>query len=431
MRSTKESITLPLLRDRWELLSISAMVLCFTVFMAVLCLLDASGIQEMLSVLPVLLMMAAAGAYPLVLCALRLHLVPEGAAVSLFGRTLARYPAEGLTLIRWDADQLNGPRLDRLVLSALTVAELAELRERALRSNGYYASGVDRRKRHTGWQDTFALEQIRRMTRLGGALPIRKRVLWLQDSPEIRELLKLAFPDAGWVNLRRRDASVRHRADRKRAAESPESFLRCYVGEPEPAGTILLLIAMLVPTMCLLILGMLLLYVSEILGLVIMCLAIFWMMGACLILGIFFFGNDRVSLESGGIVVRTKLKATRMIPAGELKTAFRFHVKGKSGDYCYLSISTLTGEELVQMEEARMSRTRLGREELSALRLLDNWPDLALRRLVHARAALWGYEDRTLLLMACTDEREAWLRERYPQVEVLDFTENPTSPMKG
>ena len=431
MRSTKESITLPLLRNRWELLSISAMVLCFAVFMAVLCILDVSDIREMLSVLPMFLIMAAAGAYPLVLCALRLHLVPDGAAVSLFGRTLARYPAERLTLIRWDADQLNGPRLDRLVLSALSLEELAARRERALRSNGYYASGVDRRKRHTGWQDTFALEQIRRMTRLGGVLPIRKRVLWLQDSPETQALLKLAFPDADWANLRHRGASVRPQADRKRIAEGPESFRRSYVGEPEPAGGILLLIAMLVPTMCLMIPGMLLLNVSETFGLVIMGLAIFWMMGTCLVLGLFFFGNDRVSLESGGILVRTKLKTARMIPAGELKTAFRIHLRGKGGDYCYLSISTLTGEELVQMEEARMSRTRLGREELSALRLLDNWPELALWRLVNTRAALWGYEDRTLLLMACTDEREAWLRERYPHVEVLDFTENYTSPMKG
>ena len=175
--------------------------------------------------------------------------------------------------------------------------------------------------------------------------------------------------------------------------------------------------------MCLSLPGILLLNVSETLGLIFLGLAIFGMMGGVFILGIFFFGNDQVSLGSDGILVRPKLKKSRVIPAGEMKLVFRFRQRGKGGDYRYLSVSTLSREELVQMEEARMSRTRLGREELSALRLLDNWPELALRRLVDARTALWGYEDRTLLLMAGTDEREAWLRERYPHLEVLDFTE--------
>ena len=422
MRSTKESITIPLLRNRWELLSVSATMLCFAVFLAVLCLLDAADVREMMVVLPALLIPAALGVYPLALCALRLHLVPEGAAVSFFGRTLARYPAESLNFIRWDADQSNGPRQQLLCLSKLTVEELAEHRERKLRSNGYYASGVDHRKRHAGWQNTFALEQIRRMTRLGGVLPIRKRVLWLQDSPEIRALLKLAFPDAQWADFRRPDVSGRSGMDRKTKAETPESFRRSFVGEGEPSGSILLLIAMLVPVMCVMLPGMLLLNVSETLGLIFLGLALFWMMGGMLILGIFFFGNDRVSLGSEGIIVRTKLKRSRVIPAGEMKLVFRFRQRGKGGDYCYLSVTTLTREELVRMEEARMSRTRQGREELSALRLLDNWPELALRRLVDARAALWGYEDRTLLLMAGTDAREAWLRERYPHLEIMDLT---------
>lgn len=423
MRSTKESITIPLFRNRWELLSVSATMLCFSVFLTVLCLLDGADAREMLSVLPALMIPAAVGVYPLALWALRLHLVPEGAAVSLFGRTMARYPAESLNFIRWYADQSNGLRQQLLCLSKLTVEELAELRERKLRSNGYYASGVDHRKRHAGWQNTFALEQIRRMNRLGGLLPIRKQVLWLQDDPEVRELLKLAFPDAQWADFRRKDISERFRTNGKTKAESPENFRRSYVWEGEPAGGILLLIVILAPTMCLSLPGILLLNVSETLGLIFLGLAIFGMMGGVFILGIFFFGNDQVSLGSDGILVRPKLKKSRVIPAGEMKLVFRFRQRGKGGDYCYLSVSTLSREELVQMEEARMSRTRLGREELSALRLLDNWPELALRRLVDARTALWGYEDRTLLLMAGTDEREAWLRERYPYLEVLDFTE--------
>ena len=82
------------------------------------------------------LSMTVAGAALILECSLRLHLVPEGAAVSLFGRTLARYPAERLTVIRWDKDQMNGPRMDRLVLSALSLEELAARRERKLRSSG-------------------------------------------------------------------------------------------------------------------------------------------------------------------------------------------------------------------------------------------------------------------------------------------------------
>ena len=75
------------------------------------------------------------------------------------------------------------------------------------------------------------------------------------------------------------------------------------------------------------------------------------------------------------------------------------------------------------MEEERMSKTRRGREELSALGLLESWPELAVRRLLLLRMTLLGYDDPLFLLVGSTDDREKWITERYPQMEVYDLTE--------
>ena len=107
----------------------------------------------------------------------------------------------------------------------------------------------------------------------------------------------------------------------------------------------------------------------------------------------------------------------------DLKTAWRIRMISKGGPLTYLVICTHTRQELVQMEEERMSKNRRGREELSALGLLESWPELAVRRLLLLRMTLLGYDDPLFLLVGSTDDREKWITERYPQMEVYDLTE--------
>ena len=157
MRSTKESITLPLVRSRREMLAMGWMVLICGTGPLLLPLLETVNLLEMLMTGIFVLGFGVPGGAILLSCSMRLHLVPEGVVVSLFGRTLARYPAESLTVIRWDSYQMDGPGLNRLALSTLSLAELAQRRERKLRASVISRDGVDYQKRRSDWQEAFAV----------------------------------------------------------------------------------------------------------------------------------------------------------------------------------------------------------------------------------------------------------------------------------
>lgn len=423
MRSTKESITLPLLRGRGEMLAMGWMVLICGVVPVLLLLLEPMASAELLMLCVLMLGFGVPGCAILVSCFMRLHLVPEGAAVSLFGRTLARYPVENLTVIRWDADQTDGPRMNRLVLSTLSVEELADRRERKLRASVITRDGVDYQKRRRDWQEAFAIEQLKKMTRLGEFFPVRRSVLWLQDSPETTAILKLAYPDAAWHDLRRGPEKTYMRPSEKSKArtDTPQSFRRNHEGLGESAGAILMVTVFLVPSLVFMLLGIVLAEIWAYLAIIGSALAMVWLFGSLGVMGVFFFGSEQVSLEDAGIRIRPKFRKERLIPVEELRNAWCLRMNAKGGALGYLVFSSHTREELVQMEENRMSQNIWGREELSALRLLDHWPELAVRRLLLRRMSLFGYDDPMLLLMAYTNEREAWIRERYPHLQVIDL----------
>ena len=420
MRSTKESITLPLVRSRREMLAMGWMVLICGTGPLLLPLLEAVNPLEMLMTGIFVLGFGVPGGAILLGCSMRLHLVPEGVAVSLFGRTLARYPAESLTVIRWDSYQMDGPGLNRLALSTLSLAELAQRRERKLRASVISRDGVDYQKRRSDWQEAFAVEQIRKMTRLGEFFPLRRNVLWLQDSPEITALLKLAYPDAPWHDLRRNREQNWKPAPGKRR-DSPQGFRRNHDGPGEPAGAGRMVTIMLAPMLVLMLLGVILAELWMNFAIIGSCLAFVWLFGSLGVMGACFFGSEQVTLEDAGIRICPKLRAERMIPAEELKNAWQLRMSAKGGALDYLVISTHSRETLVQLEEARMCKDVWGREELSALRLLECWPELAIRRLLQHRVGQLGYEDPLFLLMARTEEREQWLRERYPHLEIIDL----------
>lgn len=422
MRSTKDSITLPLLRHRAEPAAIGCMVMLFVPLLALMNLLFGAPLWELLEAVPMMLVMTAVGAYPLLLCFLRLHLVPEGTAVSLFGRTIIRYRAEKLTVIRWDVDQTNGPRLDRLCLSALSVEELAALREQKLRKSVFDRDIVDRRKLRGDWQQVFAMEQVRAMTRLGPVFPAGRHTLCLQATGEIDALLELAYPNAACLDLRRRTkppSPVKTRCP----VDDPGGFRRCHVGVRDPAGMPLLLGCFLIPSLILMLLGAFAGMFREHLSLAGSILAVVWMFGSLGYMAVFRLGNDRVIAEETGIRIVPKGRKSRLVPVRELKSVWRIRLDAQGGALSYLVFCRYTSQELLRMEELRLSRTRWGREELSALRLLEDWPRLAVRRYLCHRAAMLGYDDPRLLLVGRTEDRERWIAEQYPQLEVIDLTD--------
>ena len=422
MRSTSESITYPLLRQRGEWLLMGWILLTIGL------VLDAELVMEPLGLLflgPLALGLTLAGAAMLLTCQMRLHLVPEGAAVSLFGRTLRRYPAEELGLIcRYDHRTTDGMVYRYLCICATDIPGLAAMRERKLRRSKFYRDGVDRRKARGDWELSFAMEQLRGMTRLNRVLPARKWVLCLEDEPITAEFLKRFYPEIPWLDRRkehtRRPYSLGGSIRRKLDAETPADFLRSCPDVVEAIGMQPLLVT-LIPMLVLVLAGFLLLCVSEWLGIAVMALAMIWLFGSLIVLERRMGGKERLSLTPEGIHVRPKGREAVLIPAQSLRTLWRFQMNAKGGPIRYLAVSARTVEELARMEETDMETTRRGREELEAFRLCDSWQAIAAHRQIRRRMLRWGYGDRELLLIAHTGNREQWLRERYPHLELHEI----------
>lgn len=369
------------------------------------------------------------GTAMLLRCAVRLRPGPEGLRVTLFGRTLAWYPSRNLTVFRWDIPWSSVGLNRRLSLSARSVTELAALREEQLRKSWMNRDSVELRKRHADWQMSFALEQLRKADRLAFLLPVRRDMLCLDLTPEHLAMLRECCPDAVWVD-RRQKLRPEIRYDPVTPVKKPEKpdrsedFQRNLRPRTEPAGAFLLFRISIYPALALEILGGVLLPVHE-MALVVFCvLALVWLFGSMVYMGIYRFGNDRVSLEAAGIRVRSKSGRERKLAAEEIKTVWRFRIIGaKCGCIDYLAVSPHSREELLRLEESRLERTRWGRGALEALRGLKAWPTVAVRRRLDRRLQTHGYDDTELLLIGRTDEREAWLRANYPECAYYDLTD--------
>ena len=422
MHSTQTSITYPLLRQRGEWMLMGWILLGSGM------VLNAQLVMEPLTLLlmtPLALGLTLSGSAMLLTCWMRLHLGPEGVAVSVFGRTVRRYPTDALALIcRYDWRTTDGMVYRYLCICAVDIPGLAAMREKKLRRSKFYRDGVDRRKARGDWELSFAMEQLRRMTRMSRFLPARKWVLCLEDEPVTVEFLKRFYPEIPWLNQRKEYArspySLSSSIRRKLNEETPEDFLRSRPDVTEVIGVQPLMVT-LVPMLVLELVGIFLLYVSEWLGIAVMAVALILLFGSLIVLEQRVGGKERLSLMIEGIHVRPKGRAAVLIPARSLKTLWRFQMNAKGGPICYLAVSARTEEELARMEETDMEKTRRGREELEAFRLCEGWQNIAACRQIRRRMLLRLYGDRELLLIAHTEKREQWLRARYPHLEIHEI----------
>lgn len=383
------------------------------------------------------------GAAMLLRCAVRIRPEPEGVRVQLFGKTLAWYPCRKLTVFRWDIEWNFSGLNQCLCLSSRSVAELADLREQKLRRSWLNRDGVDYRKRDANWQVNFALEQIRKINRLSFLLPVRRDVLCFDMTPENLAILRELCPGAVWVDRRKKPRpEIQYEpvtpVKKTKKQDTPEDFRRNLHPRTEPAGTLMLMWISIYPAIVLEILGAALLPVYESAFVVFGLIALVWLFGSMAYLAIWRYGNDWVSLEKTGIRIRSKSGRERKISAGEIKTVWRFRIVGtKFGCVDYLALCPHSREELLRMEEAQMEKSRWGRGALAALRGLKAWPTVAVRRRLVRRLQKVGYEDSELLLIGHTDEREVWLRAKYPECEYYDLTDEmfvlgcEQAPMRG
>ena len=85
-----------------------------------------------------------------------------------------------------------------------------------------------------------------------------------------------------------------------------------------------------------------------------------------------------------------------------------------------MAVTSLTPEKITAQQEAHMARSRRKRESLSAYSLTQSWPQAAQCRYLTRRMLLFGLLDQEVFILAHAPEREAWLKDLYPQADWID-----------
>lgn len=121
----------------------------------------------------------------------KLHLVPEGVAVTLFGITLKRVPVGKIRLITASRAVYRGRIIDKIALCNYSLEELTahayQSKPKLFRNNREFRTGE--------WADEYLSRRLIR-----GLIPDR-RIFWLWWDAERLELLQQMYPQAQWLDM--------------------------------------------------------------------------------------------------------------------------------------------------------------------------------------------------------------------------------------
>lgn len=127
----------------------------------------------------------------------KLHFVPEGIAITLFGRTLRQYPRERVLQLAGFASRKKRAVSKWIAVSSLSLDELAELMHRRM------PRLLRDSRTLPGWRENMARNYLCRyaesLVRQMG-FP-RKDLLLIEWSPERLELLLDMYPGTPWTDL--------------------------------------------------------------------------------------------------------------------------------------------------------------------------------------------------------------------------------------
>lgn len=145
--------------------------------------------------LPVLLMLILFSSNVLELFAV-LHIVPEGIAITLFGKTVRQLPAEQIRFLTAVPGNAASDRVNRIAVCDKTLEELTEL--------GCKTTPKSMRIKKPRWPGEFAESYLyhRSMT-VPGEMNFMRSILWLDWDPERLMLLRQMYPDAMWLDCTR------------------------------------------------------------------------------------------------------------------------------------------------------------------------------------------------------------------------------------
>jgi len=422
MKSNTNSITFPLLDVPWVTGCIGV-VLCiygFGCLGAAVREIAVRGLEgSMFLILSMALVCLWLGMMCFVKTQTRVHLVPEGIAMSVFGHTFRTYPAEELKLACFVDKGTYQESNVFLCVSCHDLNGLAQLREQALRKNPYTRTNIPYRQRANNWRQTFAREYLRsRSGMLPWALP-RKGIFYMVTSPERKALVEQMFPGLPWEDLTRLPEHYYHKPTlpdnlKAREPETPENFLRSHRHvEDLPLVSMVLVFG---PS-CVFLFGGIA-FLEGTAGIVLSVVSMVWLFGS--LFSLIPLEWKWVSAREDGIHVRWGKREVRFLPEAEIRTVYCFDYKVKGGVCRYMAVTKLTPEEVADRQSAYMRRSGRRRECLDAYSLAKNWPLCAQRHYLSRRMLLFGQWDRELLILAHAPQREEWLKSRYPNVEWVD-----------
>ena len=123
-------------------------------------------------------------------CLAKVHFVPEGIAVTLFGYTIRRVPAENIRFITALRPGRKAGSVCQIVISARSLEELTALAvkktPKLFRASKEFWPGE--------WVEKYLLRRAR------WGLPVEKTSLWIPWSPERLKLLLDMYPQAQWLD---------------------------------------------------------------------------------------------------------------------------------------------------------------------------------------------------------------------------------------
>lgn len=127
----------------------------------------------------------------------KLHLVPEGIAITVFGRTIHRFPREQIRFLGGVCHTHKGTAYPYICICARSMEELAE--EQARKTPKLFQNA---RTRH-GWAEDMAGKYLLRYaaSQLRQFGIYRRGILLIEWSPESLNRLQSLYPQVPWVDL--------------------------------------------------------------------------------------------------------------------------------------------------------------------------------------------------------------------------------------
>lgn len=338
------------------------------------------------------------------------HLVPEGIALTFFGKHLRLYPVERIQTCY----HRKGVNFNWIAVSCLSEEELIGKREETLRSGFFSKSGVDYKMSRPNWREWFLRDQMKAETRKALLNPFREDFLWMEFSPERKGFLRGMYLGVPWKKVKE-DTTCTPYAWKD---ENEYVFCRglCKASGRLGAKVLILTFAVLpigamalvpldsIPSFLILLLGM---------GGISALFTVLWILGRP--------EYDELWCYPDRLRITRKGKDLEVIPAEEVRTILRGSFEQKGGARAFLAVSRYTEGELA---EKILPRCRLPEQKQIAHscaqlperdRLLLSWYSGRW-----AELSVYGVPGTISLIH--TQRREEVLKERYPGAKWVDIT---------